>query len=96
LVRKTEKGLVILAGCSHAGICNIVGYAKEVCNEERVHVVLGGFHLLGDSDQLEKTIEYFLKNPVEYLYPMHCTDLQSLSRLYQTFGIKKLCAEDTI
>jgi len=96
LAIKTEKGLVIVTGCSHAGICNIVEYAKDVCNEERVHVVLGGFHLLGDSDQLEKTIEYFLANRVDYLYPMHCTDLQSLSKFYETFGIKKLCAGDTI
>jgi 7,8-dihydropterin-6-yl-methyl-4-(beta-D-ribofuranosyl)aminobenzene 5'-phosphate synthase len=92
----TENGLVIVAGCSHAGICNIVEYAKKVCNQDKIHVVLGGFHLLGNSDQLEKTVEYFLKNPVEHLYPMHCTDLPSLSKFYETFRIKKLCAGDTI
>jgi 7,8-dihydropterin-6-yl-methyl-4-(beta-D-ribofuranosyl)aminobenzene 5'-phosphate synthase len=85
-----------LTGCSHAGICNIVEHAKKVADQDKVHIVMGGFHLLGDQAQLQKTIDYFLKNRVEHLYPMHCTDLPSLSKFYDTFGIKKLCAGDTI
>lgn len=96
LAIKTEKGLVIVTGCSHAGICNIVEHAKKVADQDKVHIVMGGFHLLGDQAQLQKTIDYFLKNRVEHLYPMHCTDLPSLSKFYDTFGIKKLCAGDTI
>jgi 7,8-dihydropterin-6-yl-methyl-4-(beta-D-ribofuranosyl)aminobenzene 5'-phosphate synthase len=92
----TDKGLVIVTGCSHAGICNIVEHSKKVCNENRVHAVLGGFHLLDNSEQLEKTITYFLENPVGQLYPMHCTGLPALSRFYEAFGIKKLCAGDVI
>jgi len=93
---KTEKGLVILSGCSHAGICNIVEYAKRVANHDTILAVIGGFHLLGDQVQLQKTVDYFLKNRVEYLYPMHCVDLPSLSKFYETFRIKKLCTGDTI
>ena len=96
LAVKTEKGLVVVSGCSHAGICNIVEYARHVTNQQKLHIVMGGFHLLGDQVQLNKTIDYFLKNRVDYLYPMHCTDLPSLSKFYETFGIKKLCAGDTI
>ena len=96
LAIKTEKGLVIVTGCSHAGICNIVEHAKKVADQDKVHIVMGGFHLLGDQAQLQKTIDYFLKNRVEHLYPMHCTDLPSLSKFYDTYGIKKLCAGDTI
>jgi 7,8-dihydropterin-6-yl-methyl-4-(beta-D-ribofuranosyl)aminobenzene 5'-phosphate synthase len=96
LAIRTAKGLVIVSGCSHAGICNIVEYAKKVCNEDRVEAVLGGFHLLDNSKQLEKTIAYFLENPVGQLYPMHCTSLPALSRFYQEFGIRKLCAGDVI
>ena len=96
LAIKTEKGLVIVTGCSHAGICNIVEYARQVTNQEKVHIVMGGFHLLEDQVQLQKTIDYFLKNRVDHLYPMHCTDLPSLSKFYETFGSKKLCAGDTI
>ena len=46
--------------------------------------------------QLQKTIDYFQKNKVDYLYPMHSTDLKSLSKFHETFRIKKLCAVDTI
>ena len=96
LAIKTEKGLVIITGCSHAGICNIVEYARQVADQDKVHMVIGGFHLLGDRVQLQKTIGYFLKNRVKHLYPMHCTDLPSLAKFYETFGIEKLCAGDTI
>jgi 7,8-dihydropterin-6-yl-methyl-4-(beta-D-ribofuranosyl)aminobenzene 5'-phosphate synthase len=96
LAIKTEKGLVIITGCSHAGICNIVEYAKKVTQQSKVFAVIGGFHLLGDRIQLQKTIEYFNENPVNHLYPMHCTDLPSLFEFYKAFGIQKLCAGDTI
>jgi 7,8-dihydropterin-6-yl-methyl-4-(beta-D-ribofuranosyl)aminobenzene 5'-phosphate synthase len=96
LAIRTEKGLVIVTGCSHAGICNIVECAKKVWSENRVNTVVGGFHLLGNSEQLERTIAYFVKNPVGQLYPMHCTGFPALARFYQEFGIKKLGAGDTI
>ena len=96
LAIKTAKGLVIVTGCSHAGICNIVEYAKKICHESRVHVVLGGFHLLDSSEQLEKTIAHFREQRVEQLYPMHCTGLAALSRFFQEFGITKLCAGDVL
>jgi len=96
LAIETKKGLVIITGCSHAGICNIVEYAKRVTGQSKVQAVIGGFHLLGDQHQLQKTIEYFQKNRVKQLYPMHCTDLASLAKFHEAFGIKKLCAGDTL
>jgi len=92
----TARGLVIVTGCAHAGICNIVEHAKAVCDEEKVHMVLGGFHLLAGDDQLGKTVDYFSKNPVDRLYPMHCTDLAALCTFHSYFGITKLCAGDTL
>ena len=96
LAIKTGKGLVIITGCSHSGICNIVEYAKRVAGQDLIYAVIGGFHLLGNEAQLQGTVDYFLENRAEHLYPMHCTDLSSLSRFYETFGIKKLCTGDTI
>ena len=96
LVIKSKYGLIIVTGCSHAGICNIVDYSKHVCNMESVYMVLGGFHMLGDDRQLEKTVEYFEANPVDHLYPMHCTDLSALCAFDKHFGVHKLCAGDTI
>ena len=45
IVIKTEKGLVIISGCAHAGICNTIEYAKKITKENNVYAVMGGFHL---------------------------------------------------
>lgn len=96
LVLKTLQGLVIVTGCSHSGVCNIIEYARQVTEEQKVHAVVGGFHLLGDPVQREKTIEFFRRNQVDHLYPMHCTDLPSLSGFYEAFGMEKICAGDSL
>ena len=41
------KGLVILSGCAHSGIINTVTHARRVTGIEKVHVIMGGFHLTG-------------------------------------------------
>ena len=45
LAFRTSEGLVIITGCSHAGICNIVEQAQSVCGEQRVIDIIGGLHL---------------------------------------------------
>ena len=46
LAFRSGAGLVIITGCSHAGICNITEYAREVCGENRVVDIIGGLHLI--------------------------------------------------
>lgn len=75
LVYQHDEGLFIITGCSHAGICNIVEYAKKVCHDSRVLGIIGGFHLFEVSDQILKTIEYFKEHDIKYLYPCHCVSL---------------------
>lgn len=78
LVYMSDNGLVIITGCSHAGICNIIEYAKKVCHEERVYDVIGGFHLLNPTQQkLSNTVEYFKKCQPYVIHACHCTDLSS-------------------
>ena len=48
LVYKSDKGLFVITGCSHSGICNIIEYAKEVCSEDRIIGCIGGFHIFYD------------------------------------------------
>ena len=79
LVYKSENGLFIITGCSHSGICNIIEYAKKVCNDDRIYGVIGGFHLTKKNKKLQKTIEYFKKNNIKYIYPCHCTSLMAKS-----------------
>lgn len=77
LVYKGDQGLFIITGCSHSGICNIVEYAKKVCNDHRIYGVIGGFHLFENNDRLKKTIRYLKENKIELLYPCHCVSLEA-------------------
>jgi 7,8-dihydropterin-6-yl-methyl-4-(beta-D-ribofuranosyl)aminobenzene 5'-phosphate synthase len=84
LVYLSDRGLVIITGCSHAGICNIIEYAKKVCHEERVYDVIGGFHLLNPSQhKLSNTVNYLKKCQPHALHACHCTDLHSKISLAQ-------------
>ncbi len=91
LVYKSEKGLHIITGCSHAGICNIVEYAKKVCGENRIVSIIGGFHLLEPSKkQLDGTLKYLKESGVEKVFACHCTDLKSKIELSKVVNIVEL------
>lgn len=76
LVYKGKKGLFIITGCSHSGICNIIEYAKKACNNERILGVVGGFHLFDADKRLKSTIQYFVDNNITELYPCHCVSFK--------------------
>jgi 7,8-dihydropterin-6-yl-methyl-4-(beta-D-ribofuranosyl)aminobenzene 5'-phosphate synthase len=77
------KGLVIITGCSHAGIVNIVKQAVTITGTDKVHGIIGGFHLIEASDsRIKKTgqaIEEF--NP-DWVYAGHCTGFRAQVELY--------------
>lgn len=78
LVYKSDQGLVIITGCSHAGICNIVSYAQQVCGQERIADIIGGFHLLNPSaSQMAGTLACFSQIKPLAFHACHCTDLDS-------------------
>ena len=77
IVYKCDKGLFVITGCSHSGICNIIEYAKKVCCDKRIYGVIGGFHLFENDDRLQATIDYLDKNKIELLYPCHCVSLEA-------------------
>jgi 7,8-dihydropterin-6-yl-methyl-4-(beta-D-ribofuranosyl)aminobenzene 5'-phosphate synthase len=76
LAFRSAEGLVIITGCSHAGICNITEYAREVCGERRVADIIGGLHLLSPTSyQLAKTGKYLNRLHLNALHACHCTSL---------------------
>ncbi len=78
LACRTPEGLVIVTGCSHAGICNIVEYARQVCGDNRVCDIIGGLHLRDPgTERLEKTCRYLGSLGLEALHACHCTSLSS-------------------
>ena len=87
MVYKSEKGLFIITGCSHSGICNIIEYAKKVCNVDKVYGVLGGFHLFKDDKQLRETIAYLEENHIERFYPCHCVSLLARAKMMQSLPV---------
>lgn len=88
---KSSEGLVIMVGCAHAGICNIIEHAKKICNEERIVDVIGGFHLLNPSqEQLTKTVAYMEKLNLSTLHACHCTDFYSKAALSTVTNIKEV------
>ncbi|MEO2118020.1 MAG: MBL fold metallo-hydrolase [Methanocaldococcus sp.] len=73
------KGILI-TGCSHSGIINVVEYGKEL---SEIKGVLGGFHLVGVSnDYLNRVVDYF-KSQNFWFMPMHCTGFKALTKLSQ-------------
>ncbi len=78
LVVKSEKGLVIVAGCSHAGIVNIVKHASKVFNES-VFAIIGGFHLIGlEKSQIEDMVLTLKNLGVKRVFAGHCTGFEAL------------------
>lgn len=76
LAFRSDEGLVIITGCSHAGICNITEYAREVFGEKHVRDIIGGLHLLTpEPHRLEKTGKYLNRLHLEALHACHCTSL---------------------
>jgi len=86
-----EEGLVIITGCSHAGICNIVETARRITGFERVVDIIGGFHLLDPPQaQLDGTVEYLSSLKLPSLRACHCTDLYSKIALSTVAPLKEV------
>lgn len=91
LAYKSKEGLVIITGCSHSGICNIVEQAKKVCGENRIADIIGGFHLMKPSQkQLNGTLEYFRKIQPKELHACHCVDFSSKIELSKVANVKEV------
>jgi len=87
VVHLEGKGLVIIAGCSHAGIINTIRYAQKITGIQEVYAAVGGFHLSGPFFEkiIEQTIDEFRKIGPRFLSPMHCTGWKAIHQISETF-----------
>jgi 7,8-dihydropterin-6-yl-methyl-4-(beta-D-ribofuranosyl)aminobenzene 5'-phosphate synthase len=93
LVLDTTQGLVVLTGCGHAGIVNILTYAATKFPGRRVDAVIGGLHLFPASDeQLDWTGDEFKQFKVANLLGAHCTGIEAVYRLRQRVGLTRRTA----
>jgi len=91
LAYRSQYGLVVVSGCSHSGICNIIRQAQRVCGQERILDVIGGLHLMGpESVQLLRTVDFFKKLMPDSLHACHCTDLNARIALSGAAGLKEV------
>ena len=72
------KGLVVLSGCAHAGIINTVQHVRKMTAQDKVHAVVGGFHLVNAKPEIIKATVDDMKtiNP-DYIIPAHCTGFEA-------------------
>ena len=90
LVCRTKDGLFLITGCSHSGICNIIDYAMEICKEQRIAGILGGFHIFQTGVRLEQTIAYMQKQQIHQLYPCHCVSLVAKASMMQKLPVQEV------
>jgi len=87
LIITTDLGLVVVLGCAHRGIVNTLLQAQSVANDDRLHMVIGGTHLMKASgDQLKATIKGLKALDVERIGVSHCTGFPAALKLFEAFG----------
>lgn len=86
-----DKGIVIITGCSHAGIVNIVKQAVEISEKEKIESIIGGFHLVeAPLDRIKKTVEALSEFDINTIFAGHCTGFRAQAELYHIFKDKFL------
>jgi 7,8-dihydropterin-6-yl-methyl-4-(beta-D-ribofuranosyl)aminobenzene 5'-phosphate synthase len=81
------RGLVVLTGCGHSGIINILRYVRALTTESRIHAVIGGFHLSGAAFEpiIGPTSDALADFAPDYLVPTHCTGWKATHALAARF-----------
>lgn len=73
------KGLVVLSGCAHAGIVNTVKQAQKVAGTDKIHAVMGGFHLINAKPEvIQNTVADIKAMKADYIVPTHCTGFEAI------------------
>ena len=90
LVVHTADGLVVVTGCGHAGIGNILAQAREMLPGAPVRAVIGGLHLLdADEPSLAWTAQQMRTAGVQHLLGAHCTGIEAVYRLRSLLGLDR-------
>jgi len=83
---KTSKGVVVILGCAHAGVINTLHYVQQLTGE-RIHVAIGGMHLLHASgERMQRTLEALQAIDPDWIGPNHCTGDAATAQLRTAFA----------
>jgi 7,8-dihydropterin-6-yl-methyl-4-(beta-D-ribofuranosyl)aminobenzene 5'-phosphate synthase len=87
-----NKGLLVVTGCSHAGIVNILKHSMKITGINKIYGVMGGFHLISaTSERVNKTISFFQEMDIKLVLGGHCTGFNALSKMSKELDEKFIC-----
>ena len=87
LVVDSEKGLILVLGCAHAGMINIFDHVLEMFQRDRIYAVVGGTHLgFAQPGQFDETLKALDRYGIERLGVSHCTGLEKAASLRTHLG----------
>lgn len=90
LVAVTDKGLVVISGCGHAGIVNTMEHARQKIKTAPVYAALGGFHLFAlDDEKLNWTAGKLREFGLKHFLGAHCTGIEAVYRIRQQTGLDR-------
>lgn len=81
------KGLLIITGCAHSGLINIIRYAVQLTGIRKIYAIIGGFHLSCPTfeKRISETISELKKINPTYIIPCHCTGVTAIHAIAATF-----------
>lgn len=86
VINLSDRGIVVLTGCGHAGPVNIVKHCVNISGVDKVEGIMGGFHLLQASqERTDLTIEELKKFKPRWIAPMHCTGVIPTAKMASAF-----------
>jgi 7,8-dihydropterin-6-yl-methyl-4-(beta-D-ribofuranosyl)aminobenzene 5'-phosphate synthase len=86
LILRTAKGLVVISGCAHPGIVEILEKTREILDEE-IYMVFGGFHLRQRSaEAMGEILERVRELGVRKCGPTHCTGDPQIQLFKKAYG----------
>jgi 7,8-dihydropterin-6-yl-methyl-4-(beta-D-ribofuranosyl)aminobenzene 5'-phosphate synthase len=87
MVVSTPRGLLLVLGCAHAGLINIIDYVTEKFGGEKIHAVVGGTHLgFSGEEQFEETLKLLDRLQIEKVGVSHCTGLPKAAQFSARLG----------
>ncbi|MDO5562282.1 MAG: MBL fold metallo-hydrolase [Synergistaceae bacterium] len=91
LVYEADGGIVIITGCSHSGICNIIAYAKRLTGKDKILDVLGGFHMQNvPKEEMERTVDWLAQAAPVKMHPCHCTDFKARAAIARRIDVDEV------
>jgi len=78
LILKLSDGIVVVSGCSHAGIVSITSKARKLTRNSEIKAIIGGFHLIdAEEEKIDRTISELKRMNVQKIFTGHCTGLKA-------------------